>query len=413
MKQVIYWLVLFYIRFLAKLQLIKVRPLIIGVTGSAGKTSLRNAIEAVLKDKYKDRVKVSYKANSETGIPLNILGLPARNYGYGDWLWILPLSLWKLLTNWQKYDVYVVELGVDSPNPPKNMGYLLTIVKPKIGVWLNVLAVHTEAFDDLPGDPVDNIAKEKGKLITNLAADGWAVLNVNDKRVIKFKTKTQAKVVSFDKIKIELKNQILGEEYQATFAAAIAVAKILGITEKQAVMGLEKNFKLPPGRMSVIKGIKNSIIIDSSYNASPVPTILALKSLKQVASGRKVAVLGDMRELGKITKIGHEQVAKAAAGATDLVVTVGPLMKEYLIPKLKQVGYKGEVYSFKTAYEAAEELKNKLVRTGDTVLVKGSQNMIFLEIVVEALMKNPQLADRLLCRRGRFWDNKKREIKNN
>lgn len=413
MKQVIYWLVLFYIRFLAKLQLIKVRPLIIGVTGSAGKTSLRNAIEAILKDKYKDRVKVSYKANSETGIPLNILGLPARNYGYDDWLWLLPLALWKLLTNWQKYDIYIVELGVDSPDPPKNMGYLLTIVKPKIGVWLNVLEMHTEAFDNLPGDPIDNIAKEKGKLITSLPADGWAVLNVNDKRVIKFKTKTQAQVISFNRLKVKLKNQILGEEYQATFAAAMAVAKILGITEKQAVAGLKKNFKLPPGRMSVIKGIKNSVIIDSSYNASPIPTILALKSLKQVASGRKVAVLGDMRELGKITKIGHEQVAEVVAGAADLVVTIGPLMKEYLIPKLKRMGYKGEIYSFKTAYEAAEELKNKLVRIGDTVLVKGSQNMIFLEIVVEALMKNPQLADRLLCRRGRFWDNKRREIKNN
>jgi UDP-N-acetylmuramoyl-tripeptide--D-alanyl-D-alanine ligase len=410
-KTFFYWLVVYYLRLLAKLQLFKVKPLIIGITGSAGKSSLQNAVAAVLKNKY--RVKVSEKANSETGIPLNILGFPGRNYSYADWFWVLPLATWKLLTNWEKYEIYVVELGVDSPRPPKNMGYLLTILKPKIGVFLNVLPVHTEAFEGLPGNPVDNIAKEKGKLITALPQDGWAVLNANDKRVISFKTKTKAQVVSFKKFKLELKNLILSDEYQASFAAALAVAKILGINQKQAVANLKKNFKLPPGRMSLIEGIKNTRIIDSSYNASRVPLIASLKTLAQIARGRKVAVLGDMRELGSLAGKEHRLVAQAAVKTTEVIVTVGPLMQKYFVPEVLRLGFKRtNLYSFSRAGQAAEALKKQIIQPGDTILVKGSQNEIFLEIVVEALMAKPQLADQLLCRRGRFWDKKRRHCYN-
>lgn len=447
MKQIIYWAILFYLRFLAKLQLIKVKPLIIGITGSAGKTSLRYAVAAILQDKYK--VKMSSKANSETGIPLNILGFPPRSYAYRDWLWLLPLALWQLLTNWEKYDIYIVELGVDSPCPPKNMAYLLTIVQPKIGVFLNVLPVHSAAFDSLVPTTVsaskrkqlltDLIAAEKGKLIASLPQDGWAILNSADKRVIAFKNKTKAQVITFgsasadlragqvqstlkgfsiqviaanQSARLQLLNLPLPQHYAQTFLAAIAVANSFNIPLKSAVSSLQSNFHLPPGRLSLIPGLKNSLILDSSYNASRAPMISALNLLNRIAPARRLAVLGDMRELGQSAKIEHQLVARTAVKTCDIIVTVGPLMKQYLVPEVLRLGFpQKNLYSFTHAYQAAKALKSSIIQNQDTVLVKGSQNTIFLEIVVQALMKNPQDSERLLCRRGKFWDKKRRALR--
>ena len=111
--------VLYYLRFWARLKLNIIRPDIIGITGSAGKTSCVQAIVAILGDSF--RVKVSEKANSESGIPLNILGLTPNDYSVVDWLRLIFLAPIKALTNWEKYDIYLVELGIDSPRVPKNM----------------------------------------------------------------------------------------------------------------------------------------------------------------------------------------------------------------------------------------------------------------------------------------------------
>lgn len=133
-------------RFWARLQLKKTAPDVIGITGSAGKTSCRNAVKVILQEKYK--VKVSYKANSESGIPLNILGIKPCDYSTIDWLRMVILAPIKLLTNWQVFEKYVVEMGIDSPTPPKNMEYLLTIVRPRTGIFLNALPVHTAFFPE-------------------------------------------------------------------------------------------------------------------------------------------------------------------------------------------------------------------------------------------------------------------------
>ncbi|PIR62784.1 MAG: hypothetical protein COU65_01665, partial [Candidatus Pacebacteria bacterium CG10_big_fil_rev_8_21_14_0_10_42_12] len=137
MKRLLSGLVLRYFRSLAKIQLKRTKPLIIGITGSAGKTSAMTAVAAVLKDTR--QVKTSDKANSESGIPLNILGLYPKSFAPSDWLRLMIQAPTKLainlVTNQEKYDTYVAELGIDSPFPPKNMGYLLTILHPDIGIF--------------------------------------------------------------------------------------------------------------------------------------------------------------------------------------------------------------------------------------------------------------------------------------
>jgi len=175
-KKILIDFFLFYLRTAARIQLFKIQPKIIALTGSVGKTSLCNAVFAVLKDRFK--CKQSIKANSETGIPLDILDLHLKDYSLLNWLYITLLIPWKLLTNWQKYDYYIVELGVDDPFPPKNIGYLLSFIYPNISIFLNVAPVHTMQFEKLISadkkfKSVQNkhkfllkaIAQEKGKLL--------------------------------------------------------------------------------------------------------------------------------------------------------------------------------------------------------------------------------------------------------
>src|SRR3989344_4260216 len=307
--------VLRYLRFFAKLQLRKISPDIIGVTGSVGKTTTTLAIGAILASKYK--TKVCAGVNSESGIPLNILGLKLTNYSAWDWLRVMLLAPVMLVINWRRYEKYVVEMGVDEPETPKNMGYLLTIVRPRVGVFLNVAAVHTQQFGS-----VQAIAREKGKLIAQLPGNGVAVLNQNDPLVWQWAEKIKAKVVPF------------------TDDAAMAVGKVFGISKKV-------EFKSAPGRMSVIPGIKNSLIIDSSYNASRESMFKALEVLASYKDKRRVAALGDMRELGELAETEHKAVAEKAKSIADVIVTVGPLMKQYL----------GAKYSFMSSREAGKFIK--------------------------------------------------------
>lgn len=435
-----------YIRFAAKLQLLKHRPHIIGITGSAGKTSTRNAVHEVLKDDY--ICKVTGKANSESGIPLDILGLEMSDYSTRQWAKMFFMVIVKLITNWHKYDVYIVEMGVDSPFPPKNMGYLLRIIKPDTAIFINALPVHSEPFDVLATktDPLERrdeitrlIANEKGKMVEILKKESLAILNSDDPNVLQFETRTKAKVclvgkddadVEIEEIKsslkgfvgvfkykneileLKIKDQIFSEDYGTTFGIAIAAGLSMGVPFKKCIKLLE-NYKLPAGRMSVIKGIKGSVIIDSSYNASTKPMITALKTMSEVAANRKkIAILGDMREMGKESQHEHELVAEEAVKNADIIYLVGPLMKEFFLPHAITLKFnEKDIKWFDRADKLAQELKDSL-NGNEIILVKGSQNTLFLEKVVEEIMLEPEKADELLARRGKYWDKERLKVFN-
>lgn len=445
MRKIAQNFLLAYLRFFAKIQLAKIQPEVISITGSAGKTSTVQAVKTILSSKFK--TKFSEKANSETGIPLDILGLKPHDYSIIDWLRLLTLCPLMILLNWKRYEKYVVEMGVDSPYEPKNMTYLLKIIKPRVGVFLNALPVHTQFFDreEKETDPKRRenllrrqIANEKGKLIQSLPSNGYAILNVDDPFVSPFTKKTLAKCLTLGhsagdfiilntqkdltgfachfshkekKYTIAIQNQILSDDYAYTFLAAIAVGLVEGIPIAKSILALENNFQLPPGRMSLIPGIKGTILIDSSYNASKFTMLDALKTLQGIAGRVHIAVLGDMRELGKETKLAHEEVAKVAIESAETIITVGPLMKQYLVPKILHLGFsKDRIFSFVSSKGVGEWLEKNIVKGKEIILVKGSQNTIFLERVVEELMANRREADKLLCRRGKFWDQKRQEV---
>lgn len=443
MKQKLSLILLRYFRFFAKLQLKKNNTAkIIGITGTAGKTSTRNAVHAALKTTGK-KIKVSYKANSETGIPLNILGLNPKKYTITEWFKLALMCPMQLLLNWEKYDYYIVEMGIDGPYPPKNMQYLLTIIKPHVSILLNAAPMHSEPFDHLVNVASDQkraeeitqlIATEKGYITTHLNKDDYAIINFDQKEFISVRKETQANIVGFGRKSesavqiheykltkngtyftfvlqkkhsqtIFIKDQLLPEHFCYTFAATLAVGEALTIPSEYLADSLEKNFKLPPGRSSLFQGFNDSYIIDSSYNSSTRPTLDLLKMLKEIKGQKKYAILGDIRELGEVSQQEHEKVAKMALKSCDTIFLVGPQMKHFALPILKN---SKPVYWFTTAYEAAQACK-KVLKKDDFVLVKGSQNTLLLEIAVEQLLNNSSDV-KYLPRRGSFWDSKRAEL---
>ena len=437
MKKRLSLFVLWYLRFFARLQIKKIKPLIIGVGGASGKTSLSNFLQIILKSKY--NVKQSKGKNSETGIPLDILGIQMNNYTNSEWLRVLLLAFLKVLTDWRKYDVYIAEMGIDSPVEPKNMSYLLKIITPEIGVLTNISLEHSVYFDSLI-DVKDEVARkeeilsltaeQEGLLLTSVPLNGTVVLNIDDSNIEKLKPKIKARVLTVSKkdnkadFYIEnIKNYVdqfrlhfrfenksyeikignpLPEHFAYSFLIAIAVAFAAKVKIEVAIKFLEKGFFLPSGRMSVFNGIKNTVIIDSSYNNATLAPILDLLSFVAEIGmqRRKLGIIGDMRELGTMSEYVHEAVAQRIIKTLDMAILVGPLTRQYILPILKKNEF--PVFSFLN-FTSARETILELIKPKDVVLVKGSQNTLFLERAVEILLANPNDREKL-CRRGEYWD---------
>lgn len=437
MKSLASQFILWYLRTAARMQLKKDHPTIIGIAGSSGKSSLKRLLTTVLSTHL--RVKAGDGKNSETGIPLDILGVPMENYRFLDWLKALFLVKWHLLTKWETYDIYLAEMGIDSPVEPKNMSYLLKIISPTIGMVTNVALEHSVYFDpyivaaseeDKQKKILEMIAKQETLLLESLPKSGTAVVNIDDELIATTMGKIQAKQITISTkqiiadiyakgIKTSLAEfsmdvvwkekiyhctipQLLPEYYAYEFLFVLATAMSLEIPLSQAIEDLQNNFSLPAGRLSIFKGIKNTTIIDSSYNNATLEPIMGILDLlkKTVKLNRKLAIIGDMRELGSQSKGNHEQLAKKLIESVDEVILIGPLLHNYAAPILLQKKMKFQ--SFMTFSEAKKAIRDA-VREKDIILVKSSQNTLFLERVVEMLLLNKEDVAKL-CRREEFWE---------
>ncbi|MEN9327381.1 MAG: hypothetical protein RI947_189 [Candidatus Parcubacteria bacterium] len=442
MKKYVIWSVLLYLRFFARLALRLNKVSIIAITGSVGKSSARSAVYAVLKDSYP--VYCIEEGNSETGIPLGILGMTPKDYSLRDWWRMLrkvPFSL-SFLKN---YDYVIVEMGIDEPDPPKNMGFLLTILQPEIAIFLNVYPVHSMQFDktvprSMQGEGrmfeiQKNIAKEKGKIITASSfstaiynADNIFVSDVvesfkkdhKEKEILAFGVDKRNYITyagyelqggtsvftfidySNEKLRVEIPGYLLPEEYREIFAAALAVGRSMGKDNIVLKKGLEKNFHLPPGRMSVLKGMRGATIIDSSYNASKASVSAALRMASMLAKKEKkplIFLFGDMRELGDEAQHEHEFVASEICSAVDELYCVGPLTFNYVMPKVEDKLKKTKWFH---SSEGAGTYILEHMPDNAIVLVKGSQNEIFLEEAIKKLLADPADSAKL-CRQDAFW----------
>ncbi|MFH1375916.1 MAG: UDP-N-acetylmuramoyl-tripeptide--D-alanyl-D-alanine ligase [Patescibacteria group bacterium] len=387
---------------------------IIGITGSVGKTTAKEAAAKILASKFP--VLASQKSfNSEFGVPLTLLG---EDSGYSNplkWLGILIRAELKSFSK-LKAEKIILELGVDKPG---DMRRLLQVIQPQTGVFLNVQPVHLES-EQFAG--LTEIAQEKGQLITNLPEDAYAILNVDDELVAK--TETRARKITFGvnatadlrainvsenirgigaelrfhETSVSLKVPILGRQNIYALLAAIAVGISNGIALKNCVAILA-DFHLPPGRLNLLNGIRGSKLIDGSYNANPASTVSALETLQRLeTSGKKIALLGQMNELGADSEKYHREIGSRAAAIADEVIGVFGNAK-LISSEARRLGKPAQF--FETAASAAEYLQRKL-SINDFVLIKGSQNKVRLERAVTRLLANP--TDRkLLCRQEAFW----------
>ncbi len=418
------------LRKLAQLTLWRYRPGVIGITGSAGKTSTKLAVKAVLEKGRRVRV-LEGNLNNDLGLPLAILGdwkagdlklisreTPAgtaRLAKAGFWIKVVFSSLWRIVFKSGEYpEILVLEYGADRPGDIK---YLLTIARPNVSIITAVgdVPVHVEFY---PG-PME-VAREKGRLIEYLPAEGYAILNGDDELVRNLQSRTRAHVMTYGfnrdvevrvsrfenrsdsegrpmgiSFKLEYGSGVVpvridgvfGRAHAYSAAAAAAVGIMFGMN-LVAISEALSGYKAAEARMQIVPGIKFTWILDDSYNASPIAMQSALDALRELPAKRRVAVLGDMLEVGKYTLEVHERMGKLAAESADALFTVGPRAK-FIAETARATKMKRErVVSFDTADEARKPIQDFL-RKGDVVLVKGSHAMELNKVVEEIRDQTP------------------------
>ena len=423
------------LKILSKLILKKYKPKIIGITGSVGKTSAKEAVYTVLKTKFNVR-RNTKNYNNEIGLPLTIIGSDSPGKSIFGWLGVFFKAGGLILRRDKNYPkILVLEMGVDRPG---DMKYLMGIAKGDIGIVTLISHSHEEFFED-----VKEIQKEKGLLVENLKPGGWAILNFDDELTRELAGKSKVKVLSygfkegamlraqelvfsFEKTK-DIKNllgisfklnyngsfvpvllpQVIG--YNSIYAALVAAA--VGATMEMNLVEISKamrEFDSPNGRMNLIDGIKHTLIIDDTYNSSPISVMSALDIVSKIpiAKGaRRFAVLGDMLELGKYSEEGHREVGRYAAKArVDKLITVGERARD-IARSAEEAGMaRDNIFEYTDVAEAGRFIQQR-IEQGDLILVKGSQGMR-LEKIVKEIMAEPLRAKELLVRQEEEWEDK-------
>ncbi|MFA4936704.1 MAG: Mur ligase family protein [Patescibacteria group bacterium] len=420
----------FILKVLARSTITRYQPRVVGITGSVGKTSTKEAIAAILALRYSVG-QTNKNFNNEIGLPLTIIG--AKNSGYRNpitWLIIFVRALWQIIVKNNKYPEFLIlEMGIDHKG---DMDYLLSIVQPEAGVLTAVSEVHLEFLGS-----IDNVVYEKGKLLRSLPKQGIAVINCEDQRLLTLLDKIKAKIITFgfsnqaqvwaDGIQMSKNNnnevqglsfklhygggvtplllpQVLGRHQINIALAAAAIGLGLEFTAVDVSSAL-RNFTFPPGRMKLIPGVKNTKVIDDSYNSSPLALKEALKTLADFplnGQAKRWAILGDMLELGADSIKLHRECGELVANlGIDYLMTVGEQSRD-LGRGAGASGFGRDNYvHFATAQEAALFVKDKLCE-GDVLLIKGSQG-IRMERAVKELMADPTKANDLLVRQYKPW----------
>ena len=384
--------------------------------------------------KFKKVRKSEKSFNSEIGLPLTILGVPN---GWDDpFIWFENiLKGFKAIIFKIKYPEYLIlEVGVGKPGD----------IKKNILPWLKTDVVIVTRFPDKPVhveffDSVEKIIEEKSALIYTLRKDGLLILNHDDEKVYALHQKSESRTVSFGaqenstyhftypaynyltdgdlkipngiNFKLEYDGNtfpvmlphVLGFHNISQALSAIACACELGADLLESIKAVA-SYKTPPGRLSLIEGVNDSYIIDDTYNSSPVAMEAAIEVLKDMDGKRKIAVLGDMLELGKYTEEEHRSVGEKIKDVVDILVTVGPRAK-FIAEGAIDAGFSQKnIYHFDSSKTTAKFLEG-MIEKGDILLIKGSQG-VRLERAVEAIMKNKELKSKLLCRQDKEWRNK-------
>ncbi len=419
------------INWLASRHIRKFKPVVVGVTGSVGKTSTKEQIFAVVATRKRARCNVG-NFNAEYGVALTILGdwtakdlrvigrdvaVPPSNFQKARFFArVIFVSFFRLLFGWRGLypEVLVLEYGADKPG---DLTYLTGIVKPNIAVVTAVgdVPVHVQFYDS-----PEQVAREKSKLVEAVAASGLVILNADEQRVLAMQHKTRATALTYgfsekaDIRIIDFENKIeerdgelrpigitfklgydgafvpvringaLGaaQAYSAAAAGCVGLAFSMNLVDiSQALL----YYKPLAQRMQFLRGINDSVLIDDSYNASPLSMNLAIETVQSIKAKRKVAIIGDMLELGSFSPAAHKKIGELAAKVFDVVIAVGPAAAAYGEMAAKGKIAKKHIVLAQSVDEVLGQLPT-LIKPGDLVLVKASHG-IHLEKAVAVLRR--------------------------
>lgn len=411
--------------------LAKYKPKIIAITGSVGKTSTKDAVFTVL-SAFKSVRKSDKSFNSEIGLPLTIIGAPNGWSNPIAWAENILKGFYLIFFKTNYPEWLILEIGAGKPGDIKSVASWLA---PDMVVITHFpdKPVHVEFFGT-----TEKIIEEKSALAFSVKKDGVLILNHDDEKVYALHKKVKTRVVSYgfsdlstynashESLPAKKKNllipygvsfklkyngnvfpvnmpHVIGSHYVSAALAAIACASESGCDILKSISQLAE-YRTPPGRMSLIEGMNNSYLIDDTYNASPMAVSAALKFMHDVKGSRKIVVLGDMLELGKIAEESHREVGVMASKVADMIITVGPRSK-FTAEGALEVGFpQKEIYSFDSSVTCGKFLSG-VVEKGDVILLKGSQG-VRLEKAVKMIMANPADAPKLLCRQEKQWENR-------
>ena len=343
---------------------------VVGITGSVGKSSTKEATAAVLAQRFRT-LKNAGNQNNEIGLPLTLLRLSSA------------------------HERAVLEMGFYTAG---EITQLCDIARPQVGVITNVYAVHAERAGSLA-----DIARGKRELLQALPAapDGVAVLNADEPLVMEMAAHTRARIVTYglgaaaelrasaveshglDGIGFQLDHAgqrlavrvpLLGRHSVYTALRAIAVGVAEGVPAAAAAAALAQPQLRDGMRLKPVPGLNGSLLLDDSYNASPETVVAALDLLAEIDAERHIAVLGDMRELGAYERTGHELVGRHAGHCVQLLVTVGQQARLIAAAARASGLAASAVQEFETVAAATAYLRTHL-RAGDVALIKGSLAM--------------------------------------
>jgi UDP-N-acetylmuramoyl-tripeptide--D-alanyl-D-alanine ligase len=379
--------------------------------GSIGKTSTKRAIAELLSAKHR----VQYQAgnyNDLATVPLVFFGQPTPSlFNPLAWLKVF-ISNERQLTQSYPYDVVVLELGTDGPGQIASFGRYVHL---DIAVITALTPEHMEYFEDVDAVAAEelSVASFADKIVMNVDFADPQYVEISGQPVtygIKHeafymaKTAVEGKVTT---VTITKDSQVYSTERVNAFSliqiysllAATIVWDLLGNPAADLAAGLA-NITDNPGRMQLLEGARDVTIIDDSYNASPEAMIAALDTLYDMPGQHKVALLGNMNELGTFGVEAHQEIGEYCdPNKLEEVLTLGPEANKYLAPAAEAKGCK--VTTFDSPYKAGEYLRSHLPE-GAVVLVKGSQNRVFAEEAIKSILVNP--ADNVkLVRQSKDW----------
>jgi UDP-N-acetylmuramoyl-tripeptide--D-alanyl-D-alanine ligase len=404
----------------------KYKPKIIAVTGNVGKTSTKDAIYTSLCESISIR-KNQKSFNSEIGVPLTILGLENAWGNPIKWLQNILKGLWVIVWKEKYPEWLVLEIGADHPGDIESITKWLT---PDIVVVTRIpgVPVHVEYFKDS-----NSLMEEKAFLLKALREDGTAILNADDENILALGKYVKGNVIHYgvenpatiqaDKYELMYDGDYLaGMQFRILYDSNIIpvvlkgvvgvqhvypvlASACIGLALKMPLVKLTESFskhEYPRGRMNVLRGINNTVLIDDTYNSSPVALEFALKTLKEVLTrGRKIAVLGDMLELGAHSSSEHKKGGELVANCADVLITVGVRARDFKESAISAGMSDKSAWSFSVSPDAGEFLVD-FVKEGDVILVKGSQSMR-MEKVAAILLEDKENIGKLLVRQEGEW----------